>query len=160
MPAGAERELGSERLIGVRHAGAGCLALPLAAMLLLAGCDSGRPVYPVHGRVVFEDGTPMVDGTVEFESIEDERTRVNASGEIQPDGSFTLTTREPGDGAVEGKHRAIVVPPLPVDTATGRAARSPIHPKYRSYETSGLVFEVSPGENHLTIEVEKPANQE
>ena len=39
----------------------------LAALVVLAGCD-GR--YAVHGRVVYEDGSPLTEGTVVGEMSE------------------------------------------------------------------------------------------
>jgi hypothetical protein len=110
-------------------------------------------VYAVEGKVVFADGQPLTEGTVEFETIENLRTRINARGEIQPDGTFRLTTYIDYDGGVAGEHRALVMPPLP---EAGPAPPLPIKPHYRSFETSGLAFTVKPEPNHFIIQVERP----
>ena len=118
------------------------LLLPALAVLLLTGCaEAGRPAYAVEGKVVFPDGQPLTEGVVEFETVEDIKTRINARGEIQPDGTFRLTTYVDNDGAVAGEHRALVMPPLPL---AGPAPPLPIKARYRSYETSGLTFTVKP----------------
>lgn len=127
---------------------------------MFAGCSDGRPAtYPVEGRVTFEDGTPVTSGTVEFESLD---SRINARGSIHPDGTFRLSTFEPGDGAVAGRHRSVVVQLLiaqadrTIQHSHGpEAAARAVHPRHASYETSGLEFDVSEsGRNSVTIMVD------
>ena len=93
------------------------IAWPALAVLLLAGgCSSGKALprtYPVTGKVVFADGTPMTGGLVQFKS--ESNPEVITTGAIQPDGSFTLTTtldKQQATGALEGPHSALVLPPL------------------------------------------------
>jgi len=79
------------------------LAWPVA-LLLLAGCGSGRPeTVPVSGKITY-DGKPVTEGKIVFHP---EQGR-SASGQIGPDGSYTLTTFDKGDGAVLGKHRVTI----------------------------------------------------
>src|SRR5215207_8354383 len=81
------------------------------AVLLVAGCASGKRLYPVEGTVVYEDGTPATDlagGTVSLEADED---KSNAAGEIQKDGSFRIRTPLGKDGAPAGAYRVLVQPP-------------------------------------------------
>src|SRR5262245_25725866 len=78
-----------------------------APLLGAAGCGSG--LYPVTGRVVFEDGSPLDEGIVICETYDGEKT-VMARGNIQRDGTFRLGTIKPGDGARPGKYRVLVVP--------------------------------------------------
>ena len=78
----------------------------LAALAFLAGCD-GR--YAVHGRVVYEDGSPLTEGIVIGEKAEGDK-RVRAQGNVQGDGTFSWGTLSPGDGAEPGKYRVVVVP--------------------------------------------------
>ena len=77
-----------------------------------------------------------------------------ATGEIQPDGSYTLTTIAPRDGAIPGKYRVTItaeeiVPSKVKSAAAARAASSPeearraptrslIPSKYGLPEASGL----------------------
>src|SRR5262245_56872784 len=67
----------------------------------LSGCGSKCKLYPVKGRVIYQDnGKPMPPGgTVMFELVGDPGRR--ASGDLELDGSFSLGTTE-GPGTVEG----------------------------------------------------------
>ena len=135
---------------------------PLALLLLpLSGCGPDRPAtYPVKGKVTFPDGSPVTAGMVVFELIIDDLTKAhNARGKILEDGSYFLTTfDEEGDGAVPGRHRVIVQEPYPeadVDEGELVPPRT-IDPKYRTYEGSGLEFEVKEEENVIDITVTEP----
>lgn len=80
------------------------LIAPLAAIGLLAGCGDGRPQrVPVAGQVLI-DGQPVTAGVIRFQP---EQGRA-ATGEIGPDGSFSLSTFDEGDGAIPGKHTVTV----------------------------------------------------
>lgn len=129
------------------------------AALACGGC--GRKVYPVQGSVKYAGGrpiAPLVGGTVEFEPAEEEaRTTVgNARGDIQPDGTFRLSTFNLGLGAIEGPHRAIVIPPAPKDSDGGRPPA--VHPRFQRYETSGFQFNVTRDKekNTFVLEVTAP----
>ena len=77
------------------------LQITLLACLLFAGCGpSGPAVYPVTGLVTFND-QPLTTGTVVFLP---KSGGSPAQGEIGPDGKYTLTTYEAGDGAVSYTH--------------------------------------------------------
>lgn len=155
---------------------AACVGLAGAALLALAGCGPGMPpTHPVSGKVVFTDGAPVTSGVVEFESLDQP---FNARGAIGPDGSFRLQTRE-RDGAIVGRHRAIVIQPLAGGIGTFAAqdeasqqtphrhadhdheahiAAEPagVARHYADYRTSKLEFEVRPdGANEFTIQVER-----
>ncbi len=140
------------------------------ALASLIGCSSGgQPTYRAGGRVTFPDGQPLDGGVVEFRSL-DLQPSVSARGYIQADGTFQLTTFKPGDGAVEGEHRATVSPPPPLpgstpdDVLRGKKAASTgpvIDPCYRRFETSGLKFTVTrdPTQNQFSIVVEPPTRR-
>lgn len=127
--------------------------------MLLPGCGNDRlPTYPVSGRVIFADGSPVRTGFIELQSDEH---RVNARGTIARDGSFQLTTFDPNDGAVAGSHRAVIVqflaqenlPAIPHDHG------KPVSLKHADYATSGLTFEVEPGQtNTWEVVVEELKN--
>jgi hypothetical protein len=134
------------------YRGPALLWLVLAA---LAGCSDGRlPTDPAAGRVVFPDGSPVHVGTVELKS----RTHgVQARGDIDSGGHFILTTYEPGDGAVAGKHDCVVVQMVMVEGIANfqPSTEGVVHPRFGSYSTSGLVVEVSDkGRNELQLNVE------
>ncbi len=134
------------------------LLLTLCLATAAAGCGNRRRTYPVVGKVVFRDGTPLNGGLVEFESLSEGEKPINAHGAIHADGSFQLGTYSDGDGAVEGLHRAIVRPPF-VEASNlneGVLPRPIIHHRFENYEASGLRYTVVPGSNQFTIIVEKP----
>src|SRR5438093_5675401 len=84
-------------------------ALAIAGVLLgLAGCG-GPSLYPVHGKVTWDNGAEareLAGGLVICESVDG---KVGARGDIEKDGSFRLSTYKPGDGLLPGKHRVAVV---------------------------------------------------
>ena len=115
------------------------------------------PTYPVRGKVTFPDGTPLEGGRVEFELVSSKH-RVSARGVIRPDGSFELGTFQPGDGALAGEHRAIVMPPLPIGDRDGVDSLPVIiDPHFQRFDSSGLKFTVTPdGDNEFHIPVFGP----
>ena len=139
------------------------VAAIVGLLLVSVGCGSKqRPTYEAGGKVVFKkDGKPLMAGYVEFESLDAElKNRLNARGRIQPDGTFRLGTYEEGDGAVEGPHRVLVIPPLPEATAEEEQdaprAKPTIHRRFYAYETSELQFTVTreKDKHYFVIEVE------
>jgi hypothetical protein len=73
------------------------------AGLLAAGCG-GPKIAPVRGRVTV-NGQPVPDGKIRFIP---EHGRP-AIGSIAADGTYTLTTNKPGDGALVGTHRVSIM---------------------------------------------------
>jgi hypothetical protein len=89
------------------------VAVSLGLMICCAGCGSSGPT-----RVKFKGTGKYSDGTIpqgEVAVIRFEPTAVangvvdpnskTASGNIQPDGSFQLTTVDPNDGALPGEYK-------------------------------------------------------
>jgi Protein of unknown function (DUF1559) len=71
---------------------------PLVSCLLL-GCAESRPkTAVVTGKVTYQ-GKPVPHGTITFVPANGPA----ATGEIRPDGSYTLTTFRDGDGALLGR---------------------------------------------------------
>jgi hypothetical protein len=84
---------------------------------------------------------------------------VSARGRIQPDGTFRLGTYQPVDGAIEGKHLVVIIPPPPVgDRDEMKTLPLVIDPRFQRFETSGLKVTVSrdASENQFPITVERP----
>jgi hypothetical protein len=129
------------------------LALLAAALLAAAGCGPGR--YPVTGRVAYEDGAPLTEGTVVAEAGEG-ADKVMAQGAVRPDGTFEWGTVKPGDGARPGKYRVAVLPRALGDAEASSGARPSVDGKFTRFETSGIAFEVKEGRNELPITVTKP----
>ncbi len=131
----------------------------LVALLFAAlpGCFNGNPrTHRVHGEVRFPDGSPLTKGTVEFELLDGEMP-ITATGEISEDGTFVLGTFALDDGAVAGRHRAVVIADHEIGTGAERPGRLPtatLHPRFRDFKTSGLEFTVEPGENKIVIPVD------
>lgn len=131
--------------------------LPLITLAFGLACGCGPPTaYVVHGMVVFPDGQPLKRGTVEFEAIGQSKP-ITASGEIAPDGTFRLGTYQPNDGAIAGEHRVAIISDYVIGTGVERPGELPppiLHPKYRSFKTSGLKFTIQPRMNNILIEVD------
>lgn len=117
-------------------------------VVLITGCGGGTeqaasrlaPV-PVKGSIIYK-GKRLTGGTVRFEPEDGGR---EASGEIGPDGTFTVSTFGKDDGAVAGTHRLAIEPPA------GRAKSLPA--KFRSAASSKIVLEVSPGKTEYLVEL-------
>lgn len=138
------------------------LLLAGGLLLVLAGCG-GRPrPYPVLGRVVYRDGSPVLSGLVTFESTDAEKP-ATARGTIQQDGSFQLTTYKEGDGAVPAHYRVMISsirpPPPHLESRVKAAPPSPIDGRYSRFEKSGLECTVQPGSNEVTFTVDKPTSR-
>ncbi len=148
------RTLGSWALLGAGALGG----------LLPVGC-SGEPrvhMVPVRGTVKFTDGTiPQGEvATVFFEPVDigSQATqpapgvfRKAAFGDINPkDGSFELTTVNPGDGAIAGKYKVVF---QIHKTYLGRESLIP--EKYTRAETTPFEVIVEPGCGPFTFELEK-----
>jgi hypothetical protein len=123
----------------------------VVAAAAIAGCggDGTPKTYQVKGQVVYKgSGAPLTQGTVLFESTG--TPRVQASGEIQPDGTFELASDLGKPGTVAGEHRVMIQPPF---LETGQ--KPIVKQRYTSYATSKLTSKVEPNNsNHIKLEVE------
>jgi hypothetical protein len=118
-------------------------ALALACIL---GCGDGRPrLIPVSGRVSI-DGRPVEHGNIR---VYPDSYRA-ASAKLGPGGRFELSTYEPGDGCLPGKH-AVTVNALEVIDANSQRWHAPKN--YRNVETSGLLIEIDNPTDSVKIEL-------
>ncbi|MEX0643350.1 MAG: hypothetical protein WD468_11645 [Pirellulales bacterium] len=142
-------------------------ALVVLPTLVLAGCGArDLKTYPVQGRVVYSDGTPLKGGTIDFEVVqgetaEGEPRRVHAHGDIGADGSFQLLTNRELAGAVAGVHRVAIGVALETGSdfdvmQASRRKKPAVLPKYASFDTSGLEATVEPQSNEITITIQRP----
>jgi hypothetical protein len=138
----------------------GC-ALVLLAAVVLAGCanNDGKTAV-VHGKVTYKD-RPVPNGTISFIPAEGR----SATGEIQPDGSYTLSTFRKGDGAILGQHKVVIVAMEDMSKRLPEA-RNPMPPsivplKYTSLATSDLRADVKDEENTIDFKLadEKKGNR-
>lgn len=94
------------------------------------------------------NGKPLACGSVVFAP---DMGRA-ATGAIQPDGSYVLSTYGTADGAIVGKHRVAVVAreELPGSPLTGnRAGRWLIPELYGESGKSGLRYDVQAGRTNV-----------
>lgn len=114
--------------------------------LALTGCGNSAGLQPVKGKVSYKDGQPVEGGSITFNNSE---KQISASGDIAPDGTFTLnfgTDR----GAPVGSYKVTVTgnseygEPAKVASIYGDPSRTP------------LKQEIVDGANDLTIQVDRP----
>lgn len=140
---------------------ANCLKLVISCVLsaFVVGCGgSGGPeMARVSGKVTYQ-GKPLTKGTISFISVNPDGS--NANSVIGPDGSYSLQTTNPNDGAVVGEYRVIVsdVDPNALNTpAPGEPVKKQertIPEKYEKPDTSGLTKKVESGSNTFDIALE------
>ena len=134
---------------------------------LLAGCsddDLGQR-YPVSGHVT-RRGQPLTEGTINFQPVEASKGRA-ATGAIQSDGSYTLTTKDPDDGALAGDYRVIISLANVDISKVGRmpngipilnqpkkvVVKNLVSPKYSDPSRTVLKFKVEPHSNTYDIDL-------
>lgn len=126
-------------------------------LLSIVGCNSGPQVAPVSGKVLY-NGKPLPYGVVMFQPAQGQL----AQGEIQPDGTFSLSTFRLNDGAVVGTHRVSVMcheghnptvrEKMPPDQFTLGESLIPLN--YSRIGTSGLTVDVPPdGRDDVVLEL-------
>jgi hypothetical protein len=122
----------------------------VAVMLfgLTSGCGakgSGTlpDLLPVKGKVTFK-GQPLTTGTIRFEPDDFGRP---ATGKLQSDGTFVLTTLKEGDGVVSGHHRVSITSP-DIKSKVGAALV-----KYLKTSKSKLEADVSPEKTEFTFDL-------
>lgn len=137
-------------------------AFGLLVIVLVAGCGaSGTTPVPVSG-VLKLDGKPLDGAVVTFEPQAPGGKA--AFGTVGADGTFRLTTDDPGDGALPGKYKVFIQPPAeggatPFDDPTKqppkpKSARGPKVPeKYTRADRTPLTQDV-PASGPVVIELE------
>jgi hypothetical protein len=110
--------------------------LGLLFVLGLAGCWAPGPyagtLYPVKGRVLLADGNPLNGGSVRFIP---EVGGLPASGKIEMDGSFSLTSPRDRAGAAPGEYKIRIEPNPELLVKKGRKDQKlPFASKYREYD--------------------------
>ena len=129
----------------VSFVGASCLAV------VAMGCGGSGPpnvtTYKVDGQVLLPDGKPLTTGRVTIVPTSTEGKALPASGDIGIDGRFTLTTRDPGDGAAAGDYKVrIDAPPLPAISGKSKL-RFP--QKYSDIDNTDLAITIKSEPNRL-----------
>jgi hypothetical protein len=128
-------EVAQRRCSDYSRCGAAIL-LAVGYLAGLAGCAESKPtLYPASVTVTYPDKKPVVGAQVVFRSVEH---KLSARGVTGEDGSCRLTTFEPEDGALPGRHLVLVAePPLKGDPDV--PSRGPqIADRFASFNTSDL----------------------
>jgi len=102
---------------------------------------------------VFEDGSAATDLAGFIVALDSAEQPIGANGVVQPDGTFTVGTEQTDDGAYPGSYRVSLTPPEP--PLDQPAPKPIIDPKYGSSNTSGLEVQIQPGDNDITLAVER-----
>jgi hypothetical protein len=123
------------------------MLISLAAFPLLTGCGAPK-FYPARGQVILFGVGPLTEGEVRFRP--DSQPDLIATGRIQKDGSFSLTTPSHGQGVLEGTCKAAVV----VEPRQGKPV---IDERFADFDTSDRQFTVTARtENYFIVEVSRP----
>jgi hypothetical protein len=130
----------------------------LGIVLLLAtlpiGCSKGSPYVPVTGTVKFSDGTVPkgFERAVTFQPVPGGPGTKGASSLIADDGTFSLRTLRPGDGALPGSY---VVTVHVVDSL--KDGKSMVANKFTKASATTLKATITTnGKNHFDFVVERP----
>jgi len=121
-----------------------CFIVLAVTMNGCGGYTSSAPTYEVRGKVLLANGKTLSAGRVTF--VAADGLLPQASGEIQPDGDFALTTRNAGDGAAPGKYKVRIEP---VESKKRGKARPNFPVKYVDEDSSGLAVTVRAEPNQL-----------
>lgn len=128
------------------------------AVIPMIGCDSSGN-STVTGTITTTDGQVVSGGRITFTSVS---PPISASSRIAPDGSYELSSVEPGDGAPAGNYQVAIVSKISTaggDNRSGRSvatSKSLVHEKYADVQTSELTAEIKPGSNTIDFQVEPP----
>jgi hypothetical protein len=119
----------------------------------ITGCQK-REIYPVEGKIVFDDGQPASElqgGLVVLKAAE---TDASARGVVLADGSFRLSTRGNDDGAYLGKHQVqIGFPRSPPEIGKQRVFL--MDRRFTRFDTSDLEVVVEPKRNEITLTLQR-----
>ncbi len=124
--------------------------LSVVVTALCASCASGPKLHPVKGQVFF-GGKPAEGARVVFHPVGADPNAPRPSGVVGADGTFTLSTHVPGDGAAAGAY-AVAIVWLPADAQSDpkkTELKNLLPDRYADPTQSNLRAEVKPGENVL-----------
>ena len=131
------------------------LLLCLSICFVAVGCGDK---VPLRGTVTFTDGETAPHGTVIFQ-----KDGFVARGEIQPDGSYRVSSAGVNDGLLPGEYSVHVqgitgMPPVQLGATMPPLPGLLHHPRYSDPETSGLSVTVPARGNRFDIVLERQGN--
>ena len=119
------------------------------------GSKSAHPeTVPVHGKVTYK-GQPVAKGTITFQSDGGQA----ATGEIQPDGAYQLSTFSERDGALPGHHKVMIIADdsdptqMPGSSPGYKTPKALVPKKYETFEKSGLEANVTKDKPDIDFEL-------
>jgi hypothetical protein len=120
-----------------------------------AGCGVSTPTtYPVEGKVQVQGADLRALAGARVQAVLVEDLRVEAQGEIQDDGTFTLETIHDGkslSGVQAGEYQVRIVL-SDEDRGYRRRKGQVIAPRFAQYKTSGLTF-LAPASDTVVLEL-------
>ena len=100
-------------------------------------------LIPVKGKVTYK-GQPLAQGSVTFEPQDSGK---RATGKLQADGTFVMSTYKEGDGVIAGEHSVIITG---VDKTL---ARDRAFKKYMFRSYGALTAQVTPENTEFTFDL-------
>jgi hypothetical protein len=146
----------------------GRLTAVVALCLWSLGCGgaAGRPPLARVSGTVTHNGKPVTSGSVVFTPVSDSQSSAAriATGQIESDGSYTLTTFDTGDGAVLGQHIVTVesrgtgedikkLNVKPGGTIAYKLPKTTIPDRYNKPDRTPLKHTVEAGSNKINIDL-------
>jgi hypothetical protein len=137
------------------------LFLVIFAAVGAMGCGGGGGPYPVTGTVIFDDNRQpaqeLAGYTVTFDSPE---LHKSATGQIDAQGNFRLTTRQANDGAFPGRYKVVLTPPPPAQQDERRRTPVPgkpvpLDPRYLSIDQTDLEITVEAKSQEIALPVKR-----
>ncbi len=140
---------------------AGATLCLLLATVVAIGCgDSNPKTVKVTGKISY-NGEPLKSGTI---ALIPEGEGYGATGQIQPDGTFQLTSFKPNDGAAPGNYK-VTVQVFPDESAGGdelglpgaefgMGQKPPIPLGYGDPATTKLTALINDGETELDLKLQ------
>jgi hypothetical protein len=127
--------------------------LAAAALLFLTGC--GAKTSTVSGKVTYQ-GQPVTGGSITLLPTGGS-TGKPAAANVQPDGTFTMSSGTDAGGATPGQNRVTYSAPV-VELPTGvelQPGQSPPASPFAGLRPTTETVEVKSGTNNLVIELTK-----
>jgi hypothetical protein len=127
------------------------------ALIATTGCGSSGPrTYRIPGKLIYDDGSPVTGASVVLQTTMKDQAVV-ARGMATPDGKFSLTTFQEGDGVIAGDHQ-VSISPLPIAEGT-KPLGPPIPSQYWDFSTSQLTTSVTPQTTEILITLSRNAKK-
>jgi hypothetical protein len=124
-----------------------------SSLLACGGCSSKPRLHPVRGKVLY-NGQPAVGAKVVFHSKDNSDPQtIRPIGIVTADGSFTLSSRQQGDGAPAGDYAVVVI--WPDESAKDRrrvmrqSSQDRLRGAYSNPDKSLLQARIAEGDNKL-----------